>query len=141
MDPLLLDVMNNLKALIDEKQENSKIEKNSEIEENSEIFNVIGGANASLESYLSRFIKFCGSNIFCFYLSLFYIYKLVNNEKIVVTDKNVYKLFLASFTISIKYVEDSPNDQIMYKVGGIDPCNLNALVRMFLEMIVICAFN
>ena len=94
--------------------------------------------NIQLEEYLSRINKYIKPEISTLIICLIYIDKICSCKKnrILLIENNIFKLFLSSIIIAVKYNEDFYDDNNYFaKVGGISLSEINSLEKEFLNLI------
>ena len=90
----------------------------------------------NIKDYITRLFVFSKPEESTIISSLIYIDRFCQNNQIILTKCNIYKLILASFVVAIKYNEDFIYSMdIFSKIGGISSTELKNLELKFLFMI------
>jgi hypothetical protein len=92
----------------------------------------------NFKDYLKRIMKYLNPEISTIIISLIYLdfYLNTDKENLFLTDYNVYKIYLISIVLAIKYNEDNlDTNRVFSEVGGISLEKLNFLERKFLKSI------
>ena len=90
----------------------------------------------NIKDYITRLFVFSKPEESTIISSLIYIDRFCQNNQIILTKCNIYKLILASFVVAIKYNEDFIYSMdIFSKFGGISSTELKNLELKFLFMI------
>eukprot|EP00826_Nyctotherus_ovalis_P065807 TRINITY_DN9687_c0_g8_i1.p1 TRINITY_DN9687_c0_g8~~TRINITY_DN9687_c0_g8_i1.p1 ORF type:complete len:199 (-),score=41.71 TRINITY_DN9687_c0_g8_i1:162-758(-) len=93
--------------------------------------------NITFQDYLARVRKYIKCSDSCFILAFIYIDRVLQNNKfIILSNRNIHRLFLAAFVLAIKYWDDVHSRNIVYaKVGCVTLSELNVLVGCMLSML------
>ena len=111
----------------DEKQE----------EKEADVFRVSYTPPISLSNYIKRIIKYTYLDDSSLILSLIYLNRYLDTQKINLSFQNAHRLILASILVSIKYNEDNFCGNSYYaKVGGVTLQELNFFEVNFLESLI-----
>ena len=90
----------------------------------------------SIVDFLKRLSKYSKVSHKVFILTLIYIDRICKIYKINLNYNNIYKLILASFITSIKFLEDDFYSMEVYaKIGGVSKKEINYLEYKFLKLI------
>mmetsp|Transcript_3483 Transcript_3483/g.8221 ORF Transcript_3483/g.8221 Transcript_3483/m.8221 type:complete len:234 (+) Transcript_3483:145-846(+) len=92
--------------------------------------------NITIEEYVCRLATFCKASNECLYLALLYLDRFSARVGIMITPKNVHRLFFTSMLVSIKYWDDYYYTNEFYGgVGGIRLVEVNRLEQLFLRSV------
>eukprot|EP01064_Diplonema_japonicum_P012111 TRINITY_DN1957_c2_g4_i1.p1 TRINITY_DN1957_c2_g4~~TRINITY_DN1957_c2_g4_i1.p1 ORF type:complete len:193 (+),score=31.19 TRINITY_DN1957_c2_g4_i1:28-579(+) len=94
------------------------------------------GPGVSLQDYLIRLCKYgmCSSNTFVTMVVL--IDRIATKAHLPITERNIHKLLLATFLISVKLTEDQCYSNAYYAgVGGMSTSALNSLEKCALQLL------
>lgn len=94
--------------------------------------------NIKFLEYLKRINKYLKPQISTLIIALIYVDRICSEKtnKIVLSDNNIFKLFLTATILAIKYNEDFYDDNAYFaKVGGITLKEINVLEKEFLDLI------
>lgn len=90
----------------------------------------------SIEDYFKRIVYFSKVHINTVIYSFVLIDRIIMNSKLVLSDKNVYLLLLASLYSSAKFLEDKIfGFKVFAKIGGVNISDLAKAEYMFLELL------
>jgi hypothetical protein len=93
-------------------------------------------ANITINDYIERLIKYTRCEEASLITSLIYIDKVCEQTSLVLTQNNIFRVFLASLVTAIKYNEDETYSNNFYaKVGGIPREELDRIEYEFLKLI------
>ena len=113
-------------------------EENNEKNKNGvdKYFETKSEPSISIKDYIKRLYEFSKPNESTIISSLIYIDRFCQNNNIIITKCNIYKLLLTSFVIAMKYNEDFIYSINVYsKIGGVSSTELKNLEMKFLFMI------
>ena len=94
--------------------------------------------NLNFADFNKRIIKYLKPECSTLIISLIYIDSLANidREKLFLTENNIFKIYLTSIVLAIKYNEDYYDDNAYFsKVGGVSLTEMNDLEREFLTIL------
>lgn len=94
--------------------------------------------NLSFSDFIKRIYKYLKPENSTIIISLIYIDVFLNTNKknLFLTENNIFKIYLASIVLAIKYNEDNYNDNNYFaKVGGVTLGEMNLLEMEFLKII------
>lgn len=94
-----------LEKIIERVEESGTFEKIRIIQKDGS-FNLMNESNISIESYLTRIVKYSQMEISTLVISLIYIDRLCSLGNIYLTIQNIHKILFISIYLSIKYNED-----------------------------------
>lgn len=90
----------------------------------------------SIKSYIERLCRFTHCEECSLIMALIYIDRVCERMNIIITKKNIYRLFLICLITSIKYNEDECYTNSYYaKIGGLSLNELNDLEYELLNII------
>ena len=90
----------------------------------------------SILNYLQRIIYYTDLEESTIILSLIYIIKLSNENKIFINEYNIHRIILASLLASHKYNEDKIHyNKYLAKVGGINEKELITIQDCFIDLL------
>ena len=113
-----------------------KYNKNHNIKAICDVFYSKKIPNLSIEDFLKRIIKYTNIEKATLISSFIYINKFINNEKYIVGLNNIFRLIIASCTISIKFHEDSNfTNSYCGKIGGLSLKEINLIEYNFYSKI------
>jgi hypothetical protein len=93
-------------------------------------------ANISVAEYIERLIRYTRCEEASLITSLIYIDRICEHTPLALTESNIYRVFLASLIIAIKYNEDEIYSNNFYaKVGGIPREEIDRIEYEFLKLI------
>lgn len=116
--------------LSDSKSQKNKLIKNAFYSKNI--------PNIKLVDYIERLIKYLNPEFSTIIYSLIYIdiFLTKDRENLFLTENNIFKIYLTSIVLAIKYNEDDIVDNEYFStVGGINLKELNKLERKFFKII------
>ena len=90
----------------------------------------------SIEDYLYRIKRYTDIEDSTFIISLIYIDKLANKQKMILSKFNIFRILFTAIFIAIKYNEDNTFNNALYsKIAGVKIKELNKLEYVFLKLI------
>jgi len=90
----------------------------------------------SIVRYLERIVKYTPCSKECFFVALIFLDRIIENDSLRVSERNVHRLLITSIMISAKLLDDYTfNNGYYSKVGGLTIYELNALEIRFLELL------
>lgn len=88
--------------------------------------------NLTIEQYLIRIKKYSNIEDYTLIHAFIYIKKFIKKNYYIILINNIYRILLASCTISIKFLEDSNyKNSYISKIGGLNLEDMNAIEYYF----------
>ncbi len=88
--------------------------------------------NLTIQQYLIRIKKYSNIEDYTLIYAFIYIIKFIKKNYYIILLNNIYRILLASCTVSIKFLEDSNyKNSYMAKIGGLTLENMNKIEYFF----------
>ena len=88
--------------------------------------------NLTIQQYLIRIKKYSNIEDYTLIYAFIYIIKFIKKNYYIILLNNIYRILLASCTISIKFLEDSNyKNSYISKIGGLNLDDMNAIEYNF----------
>ena len=88
--------------------------------------------NLTIQEYLIRIKKYSNIEDYTLIYAFIYIIKFIKKNYYIILLNNIYRILLASCTISIKFLEDSNyKNSYISKIGGLNLAEINAIEYTF----------
>ena len=112
-------------------EQNKKIKYDKKIIKN-DIFYSKRIPNLTIQQYLIRIKKYSNIEDYTLIYAFIYIIKFIKKNYYIILLNNIYRILLASCTISIKFLEDSNyKNSYISKIGGLNLDDMNAIEYNF----------
>eukprot|EP01017_Pseudomicrothorax_dubius_P005517 TRINITY_DN11414_c0_g1_i4.p1 TRINITY_DN11414_c0_g1~~TRINITY_DN11414_c0_g1_i4.p1 ORF type:complete len:209 (-),score=34.43 TRINITY_DN11414_c0_g1_i4:149-775(-) len=129
---VLVDVISTLLTQLIESDAGREVQPEKELK----LFNSRVAPNITVKDYIQRFTKHSKCSPESLLTTLILLDRVMSQRDLVLTYKNIHRLFLVGLLISAKFHDDIPvSNQLFAKLGGVRLSELNSLEVVFLDLL------
>jgi len=130
------DIISYISDYFNKMIEQNKNKKHDKKFNKNDIFYAKSIPNLSLDQYLFRIKKYSDIEDFTLISAFIFIKRFIEKNKYLILKNNIFKIILASCSISIKFIEDlNYKNSYIAKIGGISLKDMNAIEYNFYILI------